>query len=232
MEANSNQRVGSGPGIGPVRVLIVQDHPLLAAAIREFLEAEPDMSVCGVVRTGREAIATASREKPNVVLMDHWLPDLDGPGAAAAILATLPQIAIVFHSADDSEEAILDAIDAGATGYLTKAATAKDVVNAVRRAGKGEILIPTTLFAKAVQRRRIGSLQETARARLAARFTRRELEVLKLLAAGMDSTAIADQLGIADHTVEWHVRHLIEKLQVHSKLQAVVEAARQGLVEL
>jgi DNA-binding NarL/FixJ family response regulator len=232
VEPNSNQREQSSTTSGPVRVLIVQDHPLLAAAIREFLEAEPDMSVCGVVRTGREAIAVASREKPDVVLMDHWLPDLDGPGAAAVILTTLPQIAIVFHSADDSEEAMLDAIDAGATGYLTKAATAQDVVNAVRRAGKGEILIPTALFAKAVQRRRVGALQETARARLAARFTRRELEVLNLLAAGLDTTAIADRLGIADHTVEWHVRHLIEKLHVHSKLQAVVEAARQGLVEL
>jgi len=232
VEPNPNQREESSDMARPVRVLIVQDHPLLGAAIREFLEAEPDMSVCGVVRTGREAIAMASREKPDVVLMDHWLPDLDGPGAAAVILTTQPQVAIVFHSADDSEEAMLDAIDAGATGYLTKAATAQDVVNAVRRAGKGEILIPTALFAKAVQRRRVGALQDTARARLAARFTRRELEVLNLLAAGLDTTAIADQLGIADHTVEWHVRHLIEKLQVHSKLQAVVEAARQGLVEL
>jgi DNA-binding NarL/FixJ family response regulator len=226
------QGEGSAHTAGPIRVLIVQDHPLLASAIREFLEAEPDVVVSGVVRTGREAIAAASQQQPDVVLMDHWLPDLDGPAASAVIQTTLPKVAIVFHGAVDSEDSMLDAIDAGATGYLTKAATAQDVVSAVRRAGRGEILIPTALFAKAVQRRRIGTLQETARARLAARFTRRELEVLSLLAAGLDTTAIADELGIADHTVEWHVRHLIEKLHVHSKLQAVVEAAKQGLVEL
>jgi DNA-binding NarL/FixJ family response regulator len=229
---NLKELQGSGERANRVRVLIVQDHPLLASAIREFLEAEPDMTVCGVVRTGRGAIAMASKEKPDVVLMDQWLPDLDGPAAAAVIQTTLPKVAIVFHSAEDSEDGVLDAIDAGATGYLTKSATAKDVIAAVRRAGRGEILIPTALFAKAVQRRRIGALQETARARLAARFTRRELEVLRLLAAGLETTAIADELGIADHTVEWHIRHLIEKLRVHSKLQAVVEAARQGLVEL
>jgi DNA-binding NarL/FixJ family response regulator len=230
--SNSKEVEERAGGPHPVRVLIVQDHPLLASAIRVFLEAEPDMAVCGVVRTGRGAIAMASQEKPDVVLMDHWLPDLDGAAAAAVIQTTQPQVAIVFHSADDSEEAILDAIDAGAVGYLTKSATAQEVVSAVRRAGHGEILIPTALFAKAVQRRRIGTIQQTARARLEARFTRRELEVLRLLAGGLDTTAIADQLGIADHTVEWHVRHVIEKLHVHSKLQAVVEAARQGLVEL
>jgi DNA-binding NarL/FixJ family response regulator len=215
-----------------VRVLIVQDHPLLASAIREFLEAEPDIAVCAVARTGRAAIAAASQHQPDVVLMDPGLPGIDGTAAAAVIQATLPKVAIVFNSsAEDSEEAVLDAIDAGATAYLTKAATAQEVVSTVRRAGHGEILIRTDLFAKAVQRRRAGALQETARARLAARFTRRELEVLRLLAEGRETTAIADQLGIADHTVEWHVRHLIEKLRVHSKLQAVVEAARQGLVE-
>jgi two-component system nitrate/nitrite response regulator NarL len=215
-----------------VRVLVVQDHPLLAAAIREFLEAEPDLVVCGVERTGQGAIAAAAREKPDVVLMDHLLPDVDGPAAAAVIQGLLPEVAIVFHSAEDTEDALLDAVDSGATAYLTRGATAEDVVDAVRRVGHGEVLIPTDFYAKAIQRRRIAASRQTAQAELAGRFTRRELEVLALLARGLETTAIADQLGIADHTVEWHLRHLIEKLHVHSKLQAVVEAARQGLVQL
>jgi DNA-binding NarL/FixJ family response regulator len=215
-----------------VRVLVVEDHPLLASAIKEFLEAEPDLSVCGLERTGRAAIAAAAREKPDVVLMDRWLPDFDVQAVASAIESAAPRVAIVFHGAEDSEEAMLDAIDSGATAYLTRDASPGDVVSAVRRAGNGEVLIPTALYAKAIQRRRIAASEVAAQAQLAARFTRRELEVLRLLARGMDTPSIADQLGIADHTVEWHIRHLIEKLHVHSKLQAVVEAARQGLVQL
>ena len=218
-----------------MRVLIVHDHPLLASAIKEILEAEPDLKVCGVASTGRSAIAMASTDKPNVVLMAHRLPDVEAPAVAAVILGALPQVAIVFHSAEDSqdsEQAVLDAIDAGATGYLSKTTTAEELISAVRRAARGEILIPTALFAKAVQRHRTGALPEAAGTPPETRFTRRELEVLRLMAAGLDTTTIADQLGIADHTVEWHVRHVIEKLHVHSKLQAVVEAARQGLVEL
>ena len=224
------------PGVGPepetIRVLIVQDHPLLASAIARFLEAETGVTVCGVLGTGEGAISAAVREKPGVVLMDYRLPDVTGPAAATAIRAALPAVAIVFHSAEDSEDALLDAIDAGATCYLTKAATADDVVDAVRRASRGEILIPAALFAKAVQRRRTMASEQGAREKEAAQFTPRELEVLETLAQGLDTTAIADRLGIADHTVEWHVRHVIEKLGVHSKLQAVVEAARRGLIDL
>lgn len=216
----------------PVRVLVVQDHPLLASAIAKFLEAEPGITVCGVFGTGEAAMNAAPREKPDVVLMDYRLPDVDGPTAAAAIRLTLPRVAIVFHSADESEEALLDAIDAGANCFLTKAATAEDVINAVRRSSRGEILIPVELFAKAIRRRRTAATEQGAREKAAAQFTPRELEVLKMLAQGLDTTAIADRLGIADHTVEWHVRHVIEKLGAHSKLQAVVEAARQGLIEI
>jgi DNA-binding NarL/FixJ family response regulator len=142
-------------------------------------------------------------------------------------------VAIVFHSAEDSETALLDAIDAGATAYLTKSlSTADRIVKAVRQAGKGEVLIPAALFAKAIARQRSALDRQHERNRLEAGFTARELEVLELLAEGLDTLDMSDRLGIAPHTVEWHVRHLIEKLQVHSKLQAVIAAARLGLIDL
>jgi DNA-binding NarL/FixJ family response regulator len=215
-----------------VRVLVVQDHALLASAIVRFLEAEADMSVVGVARTGKDAVALAARDTADVVLMDYHLPDLSGPAAAGMIRTAAPRTAIVFHSADDSESALLDAIDAGAIAFLTKSATPAQIVAAVRSAALGEILIPVGLFAKALARQRKTASQQSERDRLMALFTPRELEVLVLLASGLDTTAIADELGIANHTVEWHVRHLIEKLDVHSKLQAVVEAARKGLIQL
>jgi len=216
----------------PVRVLVVQDHPLLASAIARVLESEDDMTVVGVARRGDQAAELAAIEKPSVVLMDFRLPDSSGPTAAARIRSAVPEVAIVFHSADESETALLDAIDAGATAYLTKKATADQIVEAVRRASVGEVLIPVALFAKAIARQRKVVTERLAREKLVAEFTPRELEVLRLLAEGVDTATVAERLGIASHTVEWHVRHLIEKLGVHSKLQAVIAAARMGLIEL
>jgi two-component system nitrate/nitrite response regulator NarL len=216
----------------PVRVLIVQDHPLLASAIAKVLEGHADLAVAGISATGGEAVRAATRDKPDVVLMDYRLPDLSGPEAAAQIQSAYPLASIVFHSADDSETALLDAVDAGATAYLTKDATAEQIVEAIRQAAQGEVLIPVALFARAVARQRDVITQQRERERLLAEFTPRELDVLHLLADGMDTGAMAQRLGIAPHTVEWHVRHVIEKLQVHSKLQAVIAAAHKGLIEL
>lgn len=215
-----------------MRVLVVQDHPLLASAIARVLDSEEDLSVIGIARRGDEAAILAAKGNPSVVVMDFMLPDLSGPVAAAKIRSAVPAAAIVFHSAEDSEDALLDAIDAGAIAYLTKAATADQIIEAVRRASIGEVLIPVGLFAKAIARQRKAVTQKQARDKLLGEFTPRELDVLRLLAEGNDTATLARNLGIAPHTVEWHVSHLIEKLRVHSKLQAVIAAARAGLIEL
>jgi DNA-binding NarL/FixJ family response regulator len=216
----------------PVQVLVVQDHPLLASAIARVLESQRDLSVCGIARRGDEAAKLAAQEKPAVVLMDFLLPDSSGPVAAAKIRQAVPSAAIVFHSAEDSETALLDAIDAGATAYLSKSATADQIIEAVRRASVGEVLIPVTLFAKAIARQRKVVTDRHAREKTLSKFTPRELDVLRLLAEGYDTATMAMHLGIAPHTVEWHVSHLIEKLEVHSKLQAVIAASKMGLIEM
>jgi DNA-binding NarL/FixJ family response regulator len=215
-----------------VRVLIVQDHPLLATAIARVLEGQPDLAVSGVSGSGAGALAAAAQDRPDVVLMDFRLPDVTGPEAARMIQSEHAQVAIVFHSADESETALLDAVDAGATAYLTKDATADQIVEAVRRASKGEVLIPVELFARAIRRQRAAATHKSVREQLLAEFTARERDILQLLAEGLDTASMSQRLGIAPHTVEWHVRHVIEKLQVHSKLQAVISAARQGLIEI
>ena len=213
-------------------MLVVQDHPLLASAIARVLDNEEDLTVIGIARRGDEAATLAAEQKPTVVLMDFRLPDLTGPAAAAKIRTAVPTAAIVFHSAEESEDALLDAIDAGAIAYLTKAATADEIIEAVRKASVGEVLIPVGLFAKAIARQRRVGNEKQAREKLLAEFTPRELDVLRLLADGHDTQELARLLGIAPHTVEWHVTHVIEKLRVHSKLQAVIAAARLGLIEL
>ncbi len=215
-----------------IQVLIVQDHPLLASAIARVLEGEADLVVSGLSASGGDAVAAAGQRPPDVVLMDFRLPDVTGPAAARMIQSRHPEVAIVFHSADDSETALLDAVDAGATAYLTKDATAAQIVEAVRRASRGEVLIPVELFARAVRRQHGVLARKKERERLLAEFTPRELDVLHLLAEGLDTGVMSQRLGIAPHTVEWHVRHVIEKLKVHSKLQAVISASRQGLIQL
>jgi len=215
-----------------VRVIVVQDHPLLASAIARILESEPDLTVCGIAGSGGDAAPLAARVKADVALLDFRLPDMSGPAAAGMILAAHPSAAIVFHGAGESESDLLDAIDAGATAFLTKSTVADQIVEAVRRAARGEPLIPVALFAQAIARQKRVSTEAAERLKLVAQFTPRELEILHLLADGVDTEAMAQRLGIATHTVEWHVKHVIEKLQVHSKLQAVVVAARKGLIEL
>jgi DNA-binding NarL/FixJ family response regulator len=215
-----------------VRVLIVQDHPLLASSIARILDCEPDLVVCGVARSGREAASLAAREKPDVALLDFRLPDVSGPAAAGMIIGTAPSVAIVFHSAEESEEDLLDAIDSGAIAYLTKTADGDQIVEAVRQAARGEVLLPVALFAKAIARQHRANVKAAEYQKLRAQFTPRELQILRMLAEGLSTGAMADDLGIAPHTVEWHVRHVIEKLQVHSKLQAVIEASRKGIIEL
>jgi DNA-binding NarL/FixJ family response regulator len=205
---------------------------LLASAIARVLEGQPDLAVSGVSASGADAVESVALHRPDVVLMDFRLPDVTGPDAARTIKSAHADAAIVFHSADESETALLDAIDAGATAYLTKDATADQIVEAVRRASTGEVLIPVELFARAIARQRAVVIKKREREQLLAEFTPRELDILHLLAEGLDTTAMSRRLGIAPHTVEWHVRHVIEKLQVHSKLQAVIAAARNGLIEL
>jgi DNA-binding NarL/FixJ family response regulator len=216
----------------PVQVLVVQDHPLLAAAIARVLESQEDLMVVGIARRGDEAARLAAETQPGVVLMDFLLPDSTGPAAAAGIRSAAPKAAVVFYSAEQSESALLDAIDAGAMGYLSKSATADQIIEAVRRASVDEVLIPVSLFAKAIARQRKAVIDLAAREKLLAEFTPRELDVLRLLADGYDTANMATRLAIAPHTVEWHVSHVIEKLGVHSKLQAVIAAARMGLIEL
>lgn len=235
MERSSDldrSRSQDGEDSPTARVLIVEDHALLADALAGVLSGEPDITVCGTARNAIDAVSAVRRQAPNVVLLAYRLPGVAGPAAAGMIRSAAPSAAIVFHTGDNHEDALLDAIDAGATGFLTRSASSEEIIEAVRRAARGEVLIPAALFAKAIARQRVTARQAGERARLLGLFTRRELQLLHLLAEGLDTGSMADRLEIADHTVEWHMRHVIEKLQVHSKLQAVIAAARLGIIEL
>ena len=215
---------------GSIVVLVVEDHPILAESLVALLSEVSDFEVLGPVDTVRDAIAVAEERIPDVVLMDSRLRDGSGSEAAAWIRRLRPQIAIVFLSADDSDDAVLAAVESGACAYLSKAVVATQVRGAIRRAASGEMLVPADRLVALAGHQRLLEARALSRSRLFSELTTREQQVLKLLVAGLDNRQIAGHMGIAYGTVRSHVRNLMDKIGVHSRLEAVVRAGEQGFV--
>ena len=197
----------------PIRVLLVDDHQLLTGALSQMLSREPDISVVGVAGTVAEAKAMA-RERLDVVLMDYrW-----------------PAARVVMLTALTDDETVLESIQAGADGYLTKDRAIEEVVSAVRAANAGETLLPRSVIVGIAQRVAAARERGTERRQIEP-LTPRELEVLKALTEGLSTPEICDRLYIAPNTLRTHVQNIMGKLRVHSKLEAVAFALRHRLVE-
>lgn len=211
------------------RVLIVEDHQVVAEGLALLLGEHPDMHVVGWAATVAATERLAAAEPVDVAIADYWLPDGTGAEAVSALRAHRPDAAVVFLSADDSDEVMLAALEAGASGYLVKTAGGADVAAAVRRAAEGEILLPANQLAALLTRRRVRAQRQAERTRMLDSLTPRERQILGLMAEGMDNREVADRLGVSYATVRSHVRHLLGKLGARSKLEAVVRAADWGL---
>jgi DNA-binding NarL/FixJ family response regulator len=214
-----------------IGVLLVEDHVLVAEGLAAMLNATGDIRVIGTATTGADAVRLAAEEPPAVVVMDSRLPDGAGADIAARIREQQPQVAIVFLSADESEAAMIAAVRAGACAYLPKSRATADVVEAVRRAAQGEMLIPAAQLARLLARSHEMARDDHERRRLLDSLTPREKEVLALMAEGLDNRAIAADLGIGFTTVRGHVQNILEKLDAHSKLEALACAARYALFD-
>ncbi|MFL5749511.1 MAG: response regulator [Chloroflexota bacterium] len=213
----------------PVRVLLVDDHRLILESLARVLDEEPDIRIVGTATTVSEA-RDAAREPVDVVLMDYRLPDGTGAEATRTIKARWPGARIIMLTAIDDDETILESIQAGADGYLTKDRAADDVVQAVRAANAGETLLPRSVIVEIA--RRVAAAKERAEDRqIMEPLTARELEVLRALTDGLSTREICDRLFIAPNTLRTHVQNIMGKLRVHSKLEAVAFALRNRLVE-
>ena len=213
----------------PIRVLLVDDHQLLTGALSQMLTQESDIQVVGVASTVADAKRLA-RERLDVVLMDYRLPDGTGAEATRAIKARWPAARVVMLTALNDDETILESIQSGADGYLTKDRAVEDVVSAVRAANAGETLLPRSVIVGIAQR--VAAARERgAERRQIEPLTPRELEVLKALTEGLSTPEICDRLFIAPNTLRTHVQNIMGKLRVHSKLEAVAFALRHKLVE-
>jgi DNA-binding NarL/FixJ family response regulator len=213
----------------PIRVLFVEDHQLLADALAAMLSREPDMQVVGIAGTVADAKILA-REQLDVVLMDYRLPDGTGAEATRAIKARWPAARIVMVTALTDDETLLESIQAGADGYLTKDRAAEDVVAAVRAAHAGETLLPRSVIVE-IARRVAAARERGDERRVVEPLTPRELEILRALTEGMSTPEICERLFIAPNTLRTHVQNIMGKLRVHSKLEAVAFALKYRLVD-
>ena len=215
----------------PTTVLVVEDHRLMQEGLSALLGEVDDIKVVGMVGTVEEAVSAAASTLPHVVLMDFRLPDGDGAQAAERIRREHPEVAVLFLSADVSDEAMMRAVDAGACGYVSKEASAEELASSIVRAGQGEFLLPPATMSRLLMRQREIRRTAAAREHLAHELTSREHEVLEMMADGLDNYDIADRLGIGYGTVRSHVRGVLEKLGARSRLQAVAMARDAGVIQ-
>ena len=207
-----------------IRVIVCDDHRVVAQGLAAVLEAEPDIQVLGIAASVEEVIELAERYTADVVLVDYELPDGDGVEATKKLKKIDPQLRVVMLTSYTDDEVLLSAMEAGCEGYLTKHGGAQSLVAGVRSAAAGEILVSGTLLHQLLPR-----LSQT-KSGPTHNLTAREIEVLELLADGWATGEIAERLYLSLNTVRNHIQAILAKLKVHSRLEAVSKAAREGII--
>ena len=233
--ATAARRPGAAKRPDPIRVLIADDHALFRRGLEMVLAEEDDIDVVGQASDGTEAVAKAGEALPDVVLMDIRMPKSSGIQACRAMKEVAPSSKIVMLTISDEEEDLFEAIRAGASGYLLKDIPLDEVADTVRAVDGGQSLINPSMAAKlltefAALARRDGEERPEQQVP-APKLTDREMQVLKLVAKGMNNRDIAKELFISENTVKNHVRNILEKLQIHSRMEAVMIAVREKLIE-
>ena len=216
--------------MSPVRTLVVEDHPLLADALTALLRREPDFEVLDPVTTVTHAKTAVAAHEPGLVVLDQHLPDGLGTDVARAMRSEGRRATIVMLTGDASDETLLAAIESGVTGFIAKSHPTDRIVALLKRAAAGEIVIPTQDLARLLARQREREVARRERERVDTILTPRDRQVLQLMARGHDTKEIATRTGLAVNTIRTHVQTIIEKLGVHSRLEAVVRANALGLV--
>ena len=224
--------VGSAPRPA-IRVLVVDDQELFRRGLTMLLSVEPDITIVGEAGDGATAAALAAASSPDIVLMDVRMPKLSGIEAITAVRNAAPDARIVMLTVSDEEADLYEAIKGGASGYLLKDASIDEVAQAVRVVADGQSLISPSMAGALLSEFAEISRRSSERAQVPGpRLTDREMQVLRLVARGMANKDIAVELFISENTVKNHVRNILEKLQLHSRMEAVVYAVREKLLDL
>ena len=205
----------------PIRVLIVDDHPVVRDGLRGMFSGEPGFEVAGEAADGGEAVALAQSLQPDVILMDLHMPNVDGVSAIRQLAEQGSEARVLVLTTYDQDSYVLPAIEAGATGYLLKDAPGEELLRAVRAVAQGETILSPSVAGRLVDQ--VRNPQQDA-------LSQRELEILALVAAGTTNREIARELFISEATVKSHLLHIYEKLEVPDRAAAVAEAFKRGLL--
>jgi DNA-binding NarL/FixJ family response regulator len=216
-----------------IRVIIADDHALFRRGLQMVLESEDDIDVLAEAGDGDEAVQFATEHMPDLVLMDVRMPARGGIEATREIKDALPHVKILMLTISDEEEDLYDAIKAGASGYLLKEISIEEVADAIRKVHAGQSLISPSMASKLLNEFAAMAKKDEEKQQMPApRLTEREMEVLTLVAQGLNNRDIAKELFISENTVKNHVRNILEKLHLHSRMEAVVYAVREKLLEI
>lgn len=213
----------------PIRVLVVDDHQMFSDVLSLLLKEREGIKMIGAASEAEEALELCKRERPDVVLMDLDLPGMDGIEATRELRVACPEAKVIVLTGIQSHAVIASALAAGASGFVPKTRAVEDLIDIVRRAAAGEIVMPAGDLPHVLEELRSVSEPRPAEEVALARLTRRETEILRRLASGESTAAIAETLGISPLTVQSHVKSILAKLGVHSKIEAVTMAWRHGL---
>jgi NarL family two-component system response regulator LiaR len=217
--------------VGKIRILIADDHAVVREGTRQILEQELDLEVVGEAGDGEEAVALATDLKPDVAIVDISMPKLDGIEATRQIKSLCPAISVLILTAYDDEQFIFSLLEAGAAGYLLKTVRGRELVDAVRAVNAGESVLHP-LIARKVLNRFVPASGKAAQEEQLEELSVREMEVLRLAAKGLSNQDIATELCLSIRTVQGHLGHIFNKLQVGSRTEAVVHALKKGWVTL
>ena len=220
----------------PIRVLIADDHAFFRRGLEAVLGEDAGIELVGQASDGAEAVQLAGEALPDVVLMDIRMPKINGIEAARQMKEVAPSAKIVILTISDEEEDLFEAIRSGASGYLLKDIPLDELADSVRAVHGGQSLINPSMAGKLLSEfatlARRDAEEEPAKHAPAPKLTDREMEVLRLVARGMNNRDIAKELFISENTVKNHVRNILEKLQIHSRMEAVMIAVREKLIEI
>ena len=217
--------------MGKIRILIADDHAVVREGTRRILEQEPDMEVVGEAGDGEEAVNLATSLKPDVVIMDISMPKMDGIEATRLIKAACPTISVLALSAYDDDQFVFSLLEAGAAGYLLKSVRGRELLDAIRAVYSGESVLHPSI-ARKVLNRFVSASGKPEGKEPSGMLSDREMEVLKLAAKGLSNQDIAEKLCLSIRTVQGHLGHIFNKLQVGSRTEAVVRALKEGWVTL
>lgn len=207
-----------------IRILLVDDHAVVREGLRLFLEPDGHLEVVGEAANGKEALEAVERLQPDVVLMDLLMPVMDGVSAIREIKARHPEVEVIAVTSVLEDRLVVDAVQAGAMGYLLKDTDSDALIEAIHAAGRGEVRLHPEAAKRLVKEMRTADMRES--------LTARETDILRLIGKGQSNKEIAERLGLSELTVKTHVSRLLSKLDLPSRTQAALFALKQGLVSL